>query len=189
VFAGADIDCTAHSAVLGQEILGLLRKISCRTAGTVVEEPHRRRRSIVVGHRPPVGCCQYRNFRQCQSQQVHYPKQMDTLSRLVFVEEGYNHQSCVGYMYLTDAPRACDHNIELQSRAWRGDQEVHLHSLESINKQYRRTYHACSSSLHMFGPIWDATCLYFRIVLGFGVLEGWCQGAEFVTCLPMLKTN
>ena len=130
VSAGADIDCRLHSVVLGQEILGLLLMISYHIAGTAVEEPHKRHRSIVVGHKTLVGCCQYRNSQQCQLQQVHCPKWLGTLSKLVFAEEDYSRRLCVGYRYLIDALRACDHSNELQWRAWRGGREVHLSSSE-----------------------------------------------------------
>lgn len=74
VSAGAGIDCTTRFFVLGREIPGLLRMISCHIAGTAVEELHRRHRSIGVGHKPPLGCCQYRNSPPCQLQQTHCQK-------------------------------------------------------------------------------------------------------------------
>ena len=77
-FAGASvgvgIDCRTRSVVLGQEMLGLLRKLSCRIVGIAVEELHKRHRSIGAGHKLLVGCCRYRNFRQFQLQQAHYQK-------------------------------------------------------------------------------------------------------------------
>ena len=51
--------------VLLQQNRGWPRKLSYRIADTVVEEYHRHM-SIVAGHKPPVGCCQYKNSQQYQ---------------------------------------------------------------------------------------------------------------------------
>lgn len=70
-FVGEGIDCKAHFSALMQGILGLLERTSYRIADTVVEELRRRYRSIVVGHTPLAGYCQYRNFQLHRLQPGH----------------------------------------------------------------------------------------------------------------------
>lgn len=124
-------------AVPLQGIPDLQQRFSCYILdfGFVVED----RKLTEVHHNAPLeGSC--RNVPLHPPHSVYWKLSKGRCLMQVSEVGGYIHQSCVGCTYSIDVPQAYGHNNAQQLKAWREDQEVHLHKIVSENQSKQTSY-------------------------------------------------